>query len=67
MHDVAISVQSTWNVVDELRDDSLQTVLRKYTLADASILAVYPSTRPVSPKVRTFIDEFSLHVGEMPY
>jgi DNA-binding transcriptional LysR family regulator len=67
MHDAVISVQSTWNVVDELRDGSLQAVLRKYTLADALIYAVYPPTWPVSSKVRKFIDEFLLHAGEMPY
>ena len=60
-------MQSTWNVAEELRNGSLKTVLREYTTADASIFAVYPPTRHVSPKVRTFIDEFLLHVGETPY
>jgi DNA-binding transcriptional LysR family regulator len=64
---VGLSMQSTWNVSDELRSGTLQAVLQDFTAPDVSIHAVYPPTRNVSPKVRAFIDALIERIGPEPY
>ena len=64
---IGLSMQSTWNVSEELRRGELREVLKDYTAPDVSIQAVYPPTRHVSPKVRVFIDALIERIGPEPY
>ena len=64
---IGLSMQSTWNVSEELRRGELRAVLKDYTAPDVSIQAVYPPTRHVSPKVRVFIDALIERIGPEPY
>ena len=64
---IGLSMQSTWNVSEELRRGELRAVLKDYTAPDVSIHAVYPPTRHVSPKVRVCIDALIERIGPEPY
>jgi DNA-binding transcriptional LysR family regulator len=48
---------ATFLISDELRAGRLVPVLQRYDADGPPIRAVYPSSRHLSPKVRTFIDE----------
>ena len=52
-----ISINSLWNVHEELSDGRLKEVLPGYRLdADTALWLVYPKTNVLSPKVRIFMD-----------
>jgi len=48
--------QPTFLIGDDLRTGKLVRVLREYRLPDIDVLALYPSRRHVSAKVRAAID-----------
>jgi len=48
--------QPTFLIGDDLRTGKLVRVLREYRLLDIDVLALYPSRRHVSAKVRAAID-----------
>lgn len=51
-------------VADDVRAGRLTPVLTAHEVTDEAIYAVYPPTRHVSPKVRTFIDHLLTGLGE---
>lgn len=51
----------------DLQVSGLVSLLEPYIPADAGIYAVYPHSRHLSPKVRTFIDFLVAHFGPRPY
>ncbi len=65
---MGIAMCATWIAYQHLKEGSLVQVLDKYTLIDDSaIWAIYPSSRLLAPKVRAFINYFSLYYGKPPY
>ena len=59
-----ISVNSLWNVHEELSDGRLIRVLPGFELdADTAIWLVYPKTNILSPKVRVFMDFLLEKIG----
>jgi DNA-binding transcriptional LysR family regulator len=58
---------STWSVYKHFERGDLVQILKDYPLVSAAaIWAVYPSSRLLPPKVRTFIDYFSRCYGSLP-
>jgi DNA-binding transcriptional LysR family regulator len=53
-----IAKLATFLISDDLRDGRLVRVLDDIAADGPSVRAVYPSSRHLSPKVRSFIDEF---------
>jgi DNA-binding transcriptional LysR family regulator len=51
-----VILQPTFIVGDALRQDRLVRLLPGWRLADLDVHAVYPTTRHLSPKVRSFVD-----------
>ena len=52
-----ISINSLWNVFEEISDGRLVEVLPGYRLdAETALWLVYPKTNVLSPKVRVFLD-----------
>ena len=51
-----VIMQPTFIVADALRQGRLERLLPGWRLADLGVYAVYPSTRHLSPKVRSFVD-----------
>lgn len=65
---LGISINSIWSVYQQLQRGELVEILSDYPLAmDASIWAVYPSSRLIALKVRAFIDYFAEHFGHPIY
>jgi DNA-binding transcriptional LysR family regulator len=65
---LGMSINSIWSVSQPLRRGELVEVLQDYPLAtDASIWAVYPSSRLIALKVRAFIDYFTEYFGSPSY
>lgn len=65
---LGISINSIWSVYKQLQRGELVEILPDYPLAmDASIWAVYPSSRLIALKVRAFIDYFAEHFGHPIY
>ena len=58
--------QPTFLVGADLREGRLQRVLPCFSLPDIDVLAVYPSRRHLSAKVRVMIDFLSAEFGETP-
>lgn len=59
-----ISMNSLWNVSDELADGRLVRVLPTFEVDDAAALwLVYPKTNVLSPKVRAFMDFLIAQIG----
>ena len=59
-----ISVNSLWNIHEELSDGRLIRVLPGFELdADTAIWLVYPKTNILSPKVRVFMDFLLEKIG----
>ncbi|WP_299632457.1 LysR family transcriptional regulator [uncultured Roseobacter sp.] len=57
VHGAGISINSIWNVDEELRDGRLRQVLPGWTAqADTALWLVYPKSNVLSPKVRVFLD-----------
>lgn len=59
--------RSTWEIQPELESGALMTVLDDYALPDYDILAVYPQQRPVSAKIRFFIEHLKTVYGQAGY
>jgi len=57
----------TFFVGSELQAGTLVTVLDRYIPQDASVSAVYPHSRHLSPKVRAFVDFLAERFGPRPY
>ena len=51
----------------ELQAGTLVTVLDRFIPQDASVSAVYPHSRHLSPKVRAFVDFLAERIGPRPY
>ena len=63
-----LTISSIWCVYKQLNSGELVQVLKDYPVhSEASIWAVYPSSRLLAPKVRAFIDFFIEHYGDTPY
>ncbi len=60
MHGLGIGRISTMKTKDVIQDGKLIPVLEEYDVAgDTAIWALFPSSRHISPKVRTFLDFFA--------
>jgi DNA-binding transcriptional LysR family regulator len=65
---LGIAMSSTWSVYQHFEREELVQILRDYPLvSEASIWAVYPSSRLLAPKVRAFINYFAECYGSQPY
>lgn len=65
---IGITINSTWSAYRQLIEGELVEILSDYPLiSNTAIWAVYPSSRQLAPKVRTFIDFFSEQFGAPPY
>ncbi|WP_080994698.1 LysR family transcriptional regulator, partial [Vibrio harveyi] len=65
---LGVSINSIWSVYKQLQKGELVEILQDYPLVmNASIWAVYPSSRLIAPKVRAFIDYFTEYYGQPPY
>jgi DNA-binding transcriptional LysR family regulator len=65
---MGISLRSTWDVSEALRNGSLVRVMPQYRgSADIGIYAVYASRRFVPMKIRIFVDYFAALYGSPPY
>lgn len=65
---LGVSINSIWSVYEQLISGELVEILQDYPLAmDASIWAVYPSSRLIALKVRVFIDYFYEYFGQPAY
>ncbi|MHA2847915.1 LysR family transcriptional regulator [Vibrio harveyi] len=65
---LGVSINSIWSVYKPLQKGELVEILQDYPLVmNASIWAVYPSSRLIAPKVRAFIDYFAEYYGQPPY
>ncbi|APP08327.1 LysR family transcriptional regulator [Vibrio harveyi] len=65
---LGVSINSIWSVYKQLQKGELVEILQDYPLVmNASIWAVYPSSRLIAPKVRVFIDYFAEYYGQPPY
>ncbi|MEM9102223.1 MAG: substrate binding domain-containing protein, partial [Pseudomonadota bacterium] len=65
---MGITLTSVWCAYQQLQRGELVQILQDHPLVnDTAIWAVYPSSRQIAPKVRTFIDHFAKYFGEAPY
>ncbi len=65
---LGITINSTWSAYQHLARGDLVEVLPQFPLvSDTAIWAVYPSSRLLAPKVRSFIDYFAERFGKQPY
>lgn len=65
---LGLTLSSRWCVYNQLNSGELVEVLENYPLISATeIWAVYPSSRLLAPKVRSFIDYFKNYFGASPY
>ncbi|MEH6445649.1 MAG: LysR family transcriptional regulator [Oceanospirillaceae bacterium] len=65
---LGIAINATWSVYHHIEQGRLVQILKDYPLiSNASIWAVYPSSRLLAPKVRAFIDFVSEQYSSSPY
>jgi len=64
---LGIALLPTFIVGPDLQNGTLQIVLPEYVPSELSIHALYPPTRHLAAKVRTFIDVLAAHFGPRPY
>jgi DNA-binding transcriptional LysR family regulator len=64
---LGIALLPTFIVGPDLQAGTLQVVLPDHTPSDLAIYAVYPPTRHLAAKVRTFIDALAKHFGPRPH
>jgi DNA-binding transcriptional LysR family regulator len=57
----------TFIVGAELQAGTLVGVLDRFTVQDATLSAIYPHSRHLSPKVRAFVDFLAERFGPRPY
>jgi DNA-binding transcriptional LysR family regulator len=64
---LGIALLPTFIVGPDLQNGTLQIVLPEYVTTELSVYAVYPPTRHLAAKVRTFIDVLAATFGARPY
>lgn len=64
---VGVTLSPTFHVGELIGEGLLQAVLADYAATEASVYAVYPQRKFLSPKVRAFIDFFADRFGPEPY
>jgi DNA-binding transcriptional LysR family regulator len=57
----------TFMVGGDLQTGTLVSVLDRFVAQDATVNAVYPHSRHLSPKVRAFVDFLADRFGQQPY
>lgn len=62
-----IAIRSTWSGGAALRSGQLKRILPDYELPVVDVVALYPSRRHLSPKVRVLIDFLLERFGDPPY
>jgi DNA-binding transcriptional LysR family regulator len=62
-----IAVAPTFVVGPDIREHRLRTVLPNFGIAPHTMYATYPSTRHLSPKVRSFVDFLVERYGGEPH
>ncbi len=68
VHGEGITISSNWCAYKQLQSGELVEILKDFPLTtDTAIWAVYPSSRLLAMKVRTFIDYLLTHYGPSPY
>jgi DNA-binding transcriptional LysR family regulator len=64
---LGIALLPAFECVDDLRARRLERVLRDWTAPPTPVHVVYPSTRHMSPKVKTFIDHLQASMTPPPW
>lgn len=65
---LGIALMATWCAAEELRNGTLVPVLADHPLVSTqTLVALYPSSRDLAPKVRLFIDWLIERFGPKPY
>jgi DNA-binding transcriptional LysR family regulator len=64
---LGIGLLPAYLCVDDLRAHKLVQLLGDWNAPSIPIHAVYPSTRHVSPKVKTFVEHFQAHLTPPPW
>jgi len=65
---LGITINSLWSAYQHLANEELIEVLSDYPLTpESNIWLVYPSSRQLTPKVRTFVDFLLDYCGDTPY
>ena len=68
VYGIGITINSTWSAYKQINSGELIEILPDFPLvSDASIWAIYPSTRQLASKVRAFIDYFSDYFSNQAY
>ncbi len=64
---LGIAVLPAFRCVEDLRGRRLTRVLADWNVPSTSLHVVYPSTRHISPKVKSFIDHLHAHMTPPPW
>lgn len=64
---LGIAVLPAYLCLDDLRAKRLERVLREWTTLSTPVHVVYPSTRHISVKVKSFIDHLQQHMTPPPW
>jgi DNA-binding transcriptional LysR family regulator len=72
LHDVTVAgmgigLLPVFLCVDDLRAGKLERVLRDWTIPSTPVHVVYPSTRHLSPKVKSFVDHLQARMTPSPW
>jgi DNA-binding transcriptional LysR family regulator len=67
MAGLGIALLPAFQCVDQLRARGLEHVLRDWNAPSVPLQAVYPSTRHLSPKVKTFVDHLQHRMTPPPW
>jgi len=64
---VGIALLPAFGCVDDLRAHRLERVLRDWTFPSTPVHIIYPSTRQISPKVKSFVDHLQAGMTPPPW
>jgi len=64
---LGVAFAPTFFCCDDVRDGTLEIVLKEFDADPISVYAVYPHRRHLSPRVRAFVDFLAERFGEDPY
>ena len=64
---LGIALMPAFRCVEDLRAGRLERVLREWNAPPTQIHAVYPSTRHLSPKVKSFIEHLQERMTPPPW
>jgi DNA-binding transcriptional LysR family regulator len=64
---LGLAILPTFIVGSDLQAGTLVTVLDRFIAQEATVNAVYPHSRHLSPKVRAFVDFLAERFGQQPY